>query len=281
MEDASRRTFDCFCYFNEDMLLELRLETLWDHVDYFVIAESMFTQTGRPKPLNFKIENFRKYESKIRYLAIDHLPEGPLDFWRNENYQRNCLARGLFDARPDDLIIVSDLDEIPRPQAIAAYDAHTYKRADLEQYAYAYFLNNMRFSGNDPALWFGSKITTFKHLEDFFRNVNSVRSYKSSGPLRRFKRAWFRRFHVQIIKDAGWHFTWVLSPEDMVIKMQSVAETHFYDDHHKRLEYIKDTIESGRDLLDPQTRYLLQSVTEPAFPAFLVGHKEKYCRWLR
>ncbi|ENG0234628.1 beta-1,4-mannosyl-glycoprotein beta-1,4-N-acetylglucosaminyltransferase, partial [Burkholderia multivorans] len=134
------KIYDCFCYFNEDMLLELRLETLWDHVDYFVISEAVYTQTGNPKPLNFDIEKFAKYRDKIRYLTVDHFAPGARSAWKNENYQRNYLIHGLHDAQPDDWILVSDLDEIPHPATIRAYDPR-YRRGDFQQHAYAYFLN--------------------------------------------------------------------------------------------------------------------------------------------
>jgi len=276
-----RRTYDCFCYFNEDMILKLRLETLWSYVDYFVIAEAVYTQTGKPKPLNFDARKFSEYGSKLRYLVVDQFPTGTLDFWKNENHQRNCLKKGLFDARPDDLVIVSDLDEIPRPEALASYDPVRYKRGDLQQYFYAYYLNNLRMDGDKPAVWLGSKITTFRHLIEFFQETNSVRSYKSTGPLRVLRRAMFKRFHVQIIRNGGWHFTWVMTPEDAVKKMEAIAEGDFYKDEHRGVDYIADTFRSGNDLLDPHVRYIAQEVVEPDFPRFLVKHKDKYRQWLR
>ena len=100
------KIYDCFCYCNEDMLLELRFETLWDYVDYFVISEAVYTQVGNPKPLNFDINKFSKYQEKIRYLVVDRFPEGPMDFWKNENYQRNYLVNGLYDAQDQDWISV-------------------------------------------------------------------------------------------------------------------------------------------------------------------------------
>ena len=106
------KVYDCFCYFNEDLLLELRLETLWDEVDYFVICESVLTISGLPKPLYFDLENFQKYNSKIRHLVIRDYPFDTSDAWRNERWQRDYLINGLFDANPDDWILLSDVDEI-------------------------------------------------------------------------------------------------------------------------------------------------------------------------
>ena len=103
------KVYDCFCYFNEDMLLELRFETLWNYVDYFVITEASYTHAGNDRKTQFDISKFSKYESKIRYLQLDQRPPGENDFWKNENFIRNNIANGLFDANPEDLILISDL----------------------------------------------------------------------------------------------------------------------------------------------------------------------------
>lgn len=275
------RIYDCFCYFNEDMILELRMETLWDHVDYFVIAEAVYTQVGQPKPLNFKIERFAKYREKIRYLVVDHFPPGAPSFWKNENYQRNFLMNGLYDARPEDWILVSDLDEIPRPDKIALFDPQRYIRGDFQQRAYAYFLNNLSVEDGRPAYWYGSKVTTYARLTKFFGTVTAVRSYKSSGLLRSLKRSFFRRFQVQNISDGGWHFTWVMKPEKIRLKMESIAEQEFVHEENKDLRFIEAQIRSGRCVVNPKSRFLAQSVDEAQFPAYLVAHQvDLYAEWL-
>ncbi|MBU9324407.1 beta-1,4-mannosyl-glycoprotein beta-1,4-N-acetylglucosaminyltransferase [Burkholderia gladioli] len=280
MNPSRPKIYDCFCYFNEDMLLELRLETLWDHVDYFVIAESRYTQVGDEKPLNFDSERFARFRDKIRYLAIDHLPPGEPDMWKNENYQRSYLIHGLHDAAPDDLVVVSDLDEIPRPECLRQYDPRRYLRADLHQYCYAYFLNNRLMDGEGFADWIGTRVTSYRHLTQFFGNVNAVRSYKSAGLLRSLKRAWFRRRKVQHIHDAGWHFSWVTSPEAMILKMKSVADQKFMRDEFQDVAYIESRIRSGQDVLDRPLRYVPQALEPRQFPRGIVEARERYARWL-
>ena len=274
------RIYDCFCYFNEDMLLELRLETLWDHVDFFVISEAVYTQVGQPKPLNFDIERFAKYRDKIRYLVVDHFPPGERGAWKNENYQRSFVINGLRDAQPDDWILISDLDEIPRPETIVLFNPQRYLRGDFQQRCYAYFLNNLFLDGNRPAVWLGSKVTTFKYLKEFFGNANAVRSYKSSGIFRSVKRSLFRRFKTQKIAEGGWHFTWVMKPEMMLLKMKSIAEQEFIREQFKDITYIESRIRSGQDVLDRPFRYVPQVVEEPQFPSFLVRHRDKYAEWI-
>jgi beta-1,4-mannosyl-glycoprotein beta-1,4-N-acetylglucosaminyltransferase len=264
------------------MLLELRFETLWDYVDYFVISEAVYTQVGNPKPLNFDIKKFAKYQEKIRYLVVDRFPEGPLDFWKNENYQRNYLINGLYDAQDHDWILVSDLDEIPRPELINKFNPSRYKRADFEQCAYVYRLNNLSVLPNDePAFWPGSKITTFKFLKSFFKTVTAVRSYKSQGIFRSIRRTIFKRFHTQTIHNGGWHFTWMFTLENLILKMENIAEQAGNRPELKNPDYIERQIEAGLDIVNPKSRYLAQEVALPQFPNYLVLNKDKYASWFR
>jgi beta-1,4-mannosyl-glycoprotein beta-1,4-N-acetylglucosaminyltransferase len=264
------------------MLLELRFETLWDYVDYFVISEAVYTQVGNSKPLNFDINNFSKYQEKIRYLVVDHFPDGPMDFWNNENYQRNYLINGLHDAQDQDWILVSDLDEIPRPELIKEFEPNRYKRADFEQCAYVYRLNNLSVLSNDqPAFWPGSKITTFHHLKSFFKTVTAVRSYKSQGIFRSIHRALFKKFHTQTIHDGGWHFTWMFTLENLILKMENIAEQAGNRQELKNPDYIEKQINAGLDIVNPKSRYLAQQVSMPQFPRYLVENRLKYSSWFR
>lgn len=281
------RIYDCFCYFNEDMLLELRLETLWDHVDYFVISEASFTHAGKDRATEFDIAKFKKYESKIRYVRLDHRPEGPNDFWKNENFIRNNIANGLHDAKPDDLILISDLDEIPHPAVIQQYQP-SYKRADLLQRYYSYYLNNYWLGNVDENenliaksnIWHGTKITTYKHFVEFFKsNATSVRIYKSSGFLRGLKRAWFKFFQSQIIQNGGWHFTWIFSIENIIKKIESTAHQEFNREDHKDPSRIVALIQSGRDVNKPHARYKLQKLDQQ-FPTYLLENSDKFSLYI-
>jgi len=274
------KIYDCFCYFNEDLLLELRLETLWDHVDYFVICESVLTISGLPKPLFFDANKFKKYESKIRHLIVKDYPFDTTDAWRNERWQRDYLINGLYDAEPDDWIILSDVDEIPRPQALALYKPNTGKRADFQQYMYAYYLNNRWELEGSPAIWVGSKVTTFKNLMNFFGgSLEILRGYKLSGPLRGIKRAFFKTFLIQKISDGGWHFTWMAGVEKIIQKLESFAHQEFNKPEFKQPEKIKELISSGRDVLFPDKQYKIQDLDEQ-FPEYLRQNQEKFKDYL-
>ena len=125
------RIFDCFMYYNEDVVLELRLNYLNPYVDFFIIVESKFNHKGEKKELNFKINKFEKFKDKIRYLILDHNSSKIelvndeddenkksrkliLNGYLRDHFQRNYLINGFKDADKEDIIIISDIDEIPK-----------------------------------------------------------------------------------------------------------------------------------------------------------------------
>ena len=122
--------YDCFMYFDEDLLLDLRLNSLDKYVKKFIITEATYTHNGSKKKLNFNINNFKKFKDKITYIIVDKQPENILELspedtkdkrgeklilngMARDYFQRECLLKGLDEALGEDLILVSDLDEIP------------------------------------------------------------------------------------------------------------------------------------------------------------------------
>ena len=122
--------FDCFMYFDEDMLLDLRLHMLNKYIKKFIIVESTFLHNGKPKKLNFDLNKFYKFKDKIEYIVVDSLPSDIkninlkdskniknskilINALKRENYQRNMISKGFKEINDDDLIIISDVDEIP------------------------------------------------------------------------------------------------------------------------------------------------------------------------
>ena len=112
--------YDCFSYWDEDLLLDLRLNILNDYVDFFVIVEGNKTWQNNSKETRFDIKKFKKFKEKIIYIEVTDMPDG-IDPYLRENHQRNCILRGLSDAKSDDKIIISDLDEIPNPLKISEF----------------------------------------------------------------------------------------------------------------------------------------------------------------
>ena len=274
-----KKIYDCFCYFNEDLLLTIRLETLWNHVDFFVIVESAYTISGNEKSINFNLEKFKKYQSKIRYLLIKEYPFALNNPWENERFQRNYIENGLYDAQPDDWVLISDLDEIPRPECISLFKASQFLRGDFEQNYYSYFLNNMYIKNGSAVFFYGSKITTFNNFKLFFHEAERVRSYKSSGWLRQFKRWWFKKTKVQIIKNGGWHFTWVTSIEKIILKLESYAHQEYNKPEYKDSLLINKKITSGYDIIIPNIRYKPQKI-DNQFPPYIIKHQNELIEWI-
>ena len=122
------KLYDCCMYFDEDIVLDLRLNVLNDYVDKFVVAEATKDHTGRDKKLNFNINNFTKFKDKITYIVVEDLPMDLKFYKKNwpvhhlrDQYQRNALARGYKNCNDDDLIMISDIDEIPNPNKIKEF----------------------------------------------------------------------------------------------------------------------------------------------------------------
>ena len=129
------KVFDTFTYFNEDLILDIRLNQLNEFVDKFVIVESIFTHSGERKKLNFDIKSFKKFSDKIIYVVLDDKPNNYLSISSDEskesitrkkivnalileNYQRNGIQKGIVEADENDLILISDVDEIPKLHSI-------------------------------------------------------------------------------------------------------------------------------------------------------------------
>ena len=164
--------YDCFQYFNEDHMVDLRLNILDEYVDYFVISESTKTHQGETKKINFDINKFSKFKKKIKFLVADYKEK--IDFKNHkggespvEQHQRNYLINGLDNALPNDYVILSDSDEIPDLNQIK-YIKKKFVAFSQKMFMYKLNLQNLRESN-----WIGSKITKKKYITSMqdFRNL--------------------------------------------------------------------------------------------------------------
>jgi beta-1,4-mannosyl-glycoprotein beta-1,4-N-acetylglucosaminyltransferase len=210
------RVFDCFPFFNELDLLELRLSELNPVVDRFVLAEATVTYRGRPKPLCFEQNKtrFSPFLQKIIHVIVDDMPEAgesELGRWTRERFQREALLRGLSEARSDDFIIISDLDEIPRASAVefvTRQQPFIPTRFTFEMRQYWYFLNL-----EHPQLWTRSRMSRLARV----RNPEIFRMWglpwtTPANPLKRWRKT-IKNFRSPLrsetIANAGWHFTFM------------------------------------------------------------------------
>lgn len=146
---GTSKIYDCFTFFNELEILMIRLEELYDVVDHFVIVEGSLTFTGKPKSHYFA-ENrhlFSRFEDKIIYILVEDFPSPTndlrLDAWRREHHQRNQIIRGLSHCAPRDIIIISDVDEIPRHDVIANLPRIGKNIFNLDMQYFRYQLNRI------------------------------------------------------------------------------------------------------------------------------------------
>ena len=157
--------FDCFQYFNEDHIADLRFNILDEHVDFFVIVESTINHQGKGKKLHFDSNKYRKFKNKIIYIVVDDTPK---DFIKPhvggeslvEQHQRNSILKGLNKCHDNDLVILSDVDEIPNLKKLNTFDKNKY--AVFSQRMFMYKLNLLNTGENN---WHGSKICLKKNMK--------------------------------------------------------------------------------------------------------------------
>ena len=155
--------FDCFQYFNEEHIADLRFNILNDFVDKFIIVESTIDHQGKPKKLNFDINKYKKFKKKIKYIIVDDTPKNLIKPHTGgeslvEKHQRNSIMKGLTDADENDLIILSDVDEIPDLKKLNQYDKSKY--GVFSQRMFMYKINFLNIKENN---WHGSKICLKKN----------------------------------------------------------------------------------------------------------------------
>jgi beta-1,4-mannosyl-glycoprotein beta-1,4-N-acetylglucosaminyltransferase len=234
---------DCFMFLNELDLLEIRLHSLAPYVDKFVLVESPLTHAGNPKPLFFE-------ENKARFkdFNITHLISPPVgrDIWGMEIYQRGYLINGVMAADPEDMVLISDVDEIP--------DLGQYKGLEgvFIHDLYYYYLNC--FTGNKIK---GTIAVKKKNISNLNLDTKHIRHYRKS---------------VKIVAGGGWHFSAVGSIEQIKYKTQSCAHQEF------NTQEFKNKIEENRkNLINPyfpeRGKFCLQM---PSGPEWLLQNKEKY-----
>jgi|TARA_B100000902_G_scaffold186036_1_gene178412 beta-1,4-mannosyl-glycoprotein beta-1,4-N-acetylglucosaminyltransferase len=268
------KIFDCFSYWDEDFLLDLRLNIMNDYVDFFIIVEGNKTWQNNSKELKFDISKFSKFKDKIIYIQVTDLPDGD-DPYLRENHQRNCILRGLKKAEDKDLILISDLDEIPNPKKIEDFDTKK-KFAVFKQKHFYYKLN---LQSNSNPYWHGSRICVKK----FLKSPQWLRELK-------FKKRPFWRIDKinlnNIIENGGWHFCNLKSPEQLLYKYQNLCETndpyHFnekIDEKYLNISEIKKRILKGEDIIGREDKFDKIQV-DSSYPSYILNNLTKFKDWM-
>ena len=292
--------FDCFMYFDEDLLLDLRLNSLDKFVKKFVITEATYTHNGNKKKLNFDIKKFRKFEDKIIYIIVDDQPKNILEL-KNEDtkeklgeklilngmardyFQREKINDGLSEALDEDLILISDLDEIPNLEKLN-FQQIKKQIVIFEQKILYYKLNLMYYK----LLWQGTKAVKNKNLlsPQWLRNIKG-----KNYPKWRIDTFFSKKKYsnLMFVKNGGWHFTCLRTPEQLEKKLLNYAHHYEFQESGLKFEDIKKFISEKKVIYDynaDQKKYkwsgasTLKKISNANLPSYISNNLEKYADWL-
>ena len=294
------KIIDCFMFFDEEMLLDIRLNTLDKFIDKFIIVESLYTHSGKEKKLVFDINKYSKFKNKINYIVVKDAPQGIeqitkddsdiditnkeiMNALRRENFQRNEISKGLTNLNENDWIIISDLDEIPKLDNIN-FRSIKEKIIFFKQKVFYYKLNLEL----KTLRWIGSKACKIKNLKSpqWLRNIKDKIYPKWRLDIIFSKK---RYNNIFLVENGGWHFSFVKKPEDIEKKLKSYLHHREYDLDPLGIENIKTLINSKAVIYDhrvDQTEYKfgggqkLEKIDIGFLPEYILNQKEKYSEWL-
>ena len=271
------KVLDCFTFNDELEVIDIRFHTLDKYISKFIIVESNKTHQGNKKKINFNIKYFRKFEKKIKYLLLDDTllldkNKNDLNSWIRENNQRNFISNGLKDCSNEDIILISDADEIPNLAKINFYNLKK-KVYAFEQLNYMYKLNLLR---SDK--WIGTKLCKFKYLKSP-QWLRSLKVHKKYSVLRIDKIFSNNYIHdYKIIKNGGWHFGWMKKPEGIINKLNSFAHTEYNKKKFKNKNYINNIIKNRVNFLNDEPLKIVPINNN--FPNYINKNLKKFSNWI-
>jgi len=291
------KIFDCFMYFDEEVVLDLRLNTLNEFVDYFVIVESIFTHKGDKRELRFNHKKFEKYKDKIIYLVYEEQPEGLvkikdqnsdhggyiINALLRENGQRNFISKGLSLADDEDFVLISDVDEIPNLKSIN-FKNYQQKIIQFRQEMFYY-----KFNLKLPNLvWTGTKACKKKNLisPQWLRNIKD-KKYPFFRLDTYFSKT--KYISVKFIDNGGWHFSNIKSAEEIEHKLKSYLHHREFDINPLNTEEIKNIIDRKQAIYDLKVDKRVNKIGNGSslenypinkLPLYLQMNKNKYKQWI-
>jgi len=287
-------------YFDEDLLLDLRLNSLSKFVKKFIITEATYTHNGTKKKLNFDINKFNKFKDKITYIVVDQEPDNILPLSDSDTlekkgeklilngmardyFQRENLSRGVNQALDDDLILISDLDEIPD---ITKLDQNKIKNNIIifEQKMFYYKLNLFY----EDYTWLGTKAVKKKNFisPQWLRNIKG-----KNYPKWRIDTFFSKKKYTNLcfVKDGGWHFTCLRTAEDLEKKLLNFAHHYEYEQSGLKIDNLKKLIKEKRVMYDHNVdqkgykwsgKSILKNIDTKKLPEYVSNNLEKYKDWL-
>jgi len=296
------KIFDCFMYFDEETVLELRLNILDQYVDYFVIVESSFTHKGDKRDLKFNSQKFKKFKDKLIYITYDEEPaeiaknqvnekdDIGLKSWKyitnanyRENGQRNYILKGLDLAKDDDMILISDVDEIPNLKNLDLSNIH--EKIILFKQDMFYYKFNLKLPNLD---WTGTKGCRKKFLKSpqWLRNVKD-RKY----PFYRFDTFFSKTkfIDIKVILNGGWHFSNLKTASEIKHKLKSYLHHREFDINPLSEKEINSLIENKQAIYDLKVDKRVNKIGDGSklekyptdkLPKFLQDNLNYYKQWI-
>ena len=294
------KIFDCFMYFDEEIVLDLRLNMLNPLVDYFVIVESKFTHKGDKRDLKFDINKFNEFKDKIIYLVFDEEPINIeelndkdleseksrkliLNAAHRENGQRNFITKGIENADSNDLILISDVDEIPNLENV---DFKKIKnQIILFKQDMFYYKLNLKLP---DLIWSGTKACKKKYLKSpqWLRNIKDKKY-----PIYRFDTFFSDKKYINIkfINNGGWHFSNIKTPAEIEYKLKSYLHHREFDINPISVKEIENIINNKQAIYDLKVDKKVNKIGNGSkledyplakLPQYLQNNVEKYKNWL-
>jgi len=292
------KIIDCFSYLDEDMLLDLRLNVLSEHIDHFVICEATFNHKGIKKRLNFNINNFKKFKDKISYLVMDVEPgiikkvneNDPLELKNSKILdnsinrdigQRNFLMKKIDDFDDNDLILINDLDEIPNLNNFKFKNRITIFKQKMIYYKFNLIYPNFN--------WMGSRMCKKKDLisPQWLRNIKP-KNYSWHRLDTLFSKKKYQ--NIDFIENGGWHFSNIKNANDIDKKMRNFAHHLEYEESGLNAEQIQKNIKEKKVFYNhfsdkADTNKLKHSAKLINFdlknlPNYLCSNLDKYSKWI-
>ncbi len=294
------KIFDCFMYFDEEILLDLRMNILDKYVDYFVVVESTFTHKGDERKLHFNHKRFKKFENKIIYLVYDKKPKDIKEILKNdiepdisnkfiinallrENGQRNFILNGLNKANDDDIILISDVDEIPNLESFSK-EKFIQKIALFKQDMFYY-----KFNLKLPNLvWSGTKACKKKDLKSpqWLRNIKD-RKY----PIYRLDTLFSdtKYINIKFVNNGGWHFSNIKTPFEIEHKLRSYLHHREFDENPMSVKEIDKIIKNKQAIYDLKVDKKVNKIGDGSklekypinkLPKFLQNNLKNFEKWI-